>query len=102
MNKKRMAFNFANDLNHKEIEKIVLFGSVARGEDKEDSDIDILIITNKREDKKKIKTDIYRKIFNILLKTGIRISVQIRSSEYCNKYKNFSFLSLALMKTEFY
>jgi predicted nucleotidyltransferase len=31
MNRKEVAFDFAKSLNHSEIEKIILFGSVARG-----------------------------------------------------------------------
>jgi predicted nucleotidyltransferase len=53
MNRKEIAFDFAKSLNHSEIEKIILFGSVARGDDNNNSDIDILIITNKESDEKK-------------------------------------------------
>ncbi|MDR0911441.1 MAG: nucleotidyltransferase domain-containing protein, partial [Methanobrevibacter sp.] len=59
MNKKDVAINFANSLNFSEIEKIILYGSVARNEDSINSDIDILIITS---DKKKIKSAVYRKV----------------------------------------
>ncbi|WP_084266283.1 nucleotidyltransferase domain-containing protein [Methanobrevibacter filiformis] len=47
-NRKQIAIDFPNPLNHTEIEKIILFGSVARGEDNGELDIDILIITKKR------------------------------------------------------
>ncbi|RLG58467.1 MAG: nucleotidyltransferase domain-containing protein, partial [Candidatus Hydrothermarchaeota archaeon] len=40
MNKLEIAKEFAKSL--KDVEKIILFGSVARGEDKGDSDVDIL------------------------------------------------------------
>ena len=43
VDKKQLAIDFAKSLNHPEIEKIILFGSVARGDDREESDIDILI-----------------------------------------------------------
>ncbi|MDR3223292.1 MAG: nucleotidyltransferase domain-containing protein [Methanobrevibacter sp.] len=91
MNRKQIAIDFAKSLNHKEIEKIILFGSVAREEDNEKSDIDILIITSKESDKMKIRDDIYTKTFDIMLKTGEFISAKIKSIEHYNKYKNFSF-----------
>ncbi|MDR2623578.1 MAG: nucleotidyltransferase domain-containing protein [Methanobrevibacter sp.] len=55
MNRKEIAIDFAKSLNFPEIEKMILYGSVARNEDNEDSDIDILIITtNKRKIKKAV------------------------------------------------
>lgn len=42
---------FANSLGFPEIKKIILFGSVAGGEDNDDSDIDILIVLQKSENK---------------------------------------------------
>jgi predicted nucleotidyltransferase len=35
MNKKQLAIDFAKSLNYREIEQIILFGSVAREEDNE-------------------------------------------------------------------
>jgi len=76
MNRKQLAIDFAKSLNHPEIEKIILFGSVARGDDTEDSDIDILIITTNIDDDLKIEDDIYGKTFDILLETGEYLSVR--------------------------
>jgi predicted nucleotidyltransferase len=45
IDRKQLAIDFAKSLNHPEIERIILFGSVARGEDTKDSDIDVLILT---------------------------------------------------------
>lgn len=41
-----VAQEFAEVINSEYIFKIILFGSVARGDDNDDSDIDILIISN--------------------------------------------------------
>ena len=41
-----VAREFAEVINSEYILKIILFGSVARGDDNDDSDIDILIISN--------------------------------------------------------
>ncbi|KZX10119.1 nucleotidyltransferase domain-containing protein [Methanobrevibacter curvatus] len=90
-NKKQIAIDFANSLNNLEIEKIILFGSVARGEDNEDSDIDILIVTFNIGDDLKIEDEIYGKTFDILLKTGEYLSVKMIDSEHYKQYINFSF-----------
>ncbi|MDR2873550.1 MAG: nucleotidyltransferase domain-containing protein [Methanobrevibacter sp.] len=50
MNKKQIAIKFAESLKHPPIIKIILFGSVARDNDNEKSDIDIMLI-NKESDK---------------------------------------------------
>ena len=57
------------------VEKIVLFGSVARGEDTEDSDVDVLIITS--YDSFKMQRLVSEIVVNILLKTGVYISTSL-------------------------
>jgi predicted nucleotidyltransferase len=91
MNRKEIAIEFAKSLKHSEIVKIILFGSVARGEDNIDSDIDILIITKNMNDKIKIEDDIYSKVFNILLNTNEYLSVKMRSINHYENHKDFPF-----------
>ncbi|MCL2156928.1 MAG: nucleotidyltransferase domain-containing protein [Methanobrevibacter sp.] len=93
VDRKKLAIDFAKSLNHPEIEKIILFGSVAREEDTDESDIDILIITKNEDDELKIEDDVYDKAWDIRLETMVRISVKIRSIEHYETYKNFSFYS---------
>lgn len=88
INRKQIAIDFANSLNHKEIEKIILFGSVVRGEDNEESDIDILIITT---DEDKIEDEVYRKVMDFLLKTMVYISAKIIPIKDYEKFKNLPF-----------
>ena len=45
-NRIEIAREFAKAIKSDKIKKIILFGSVAREEDTEESDIDILIISN--------------------------------------------------------
>ena len=47
--RKEIALEFANKINSKYIKQIILFGSVARGDDNQDSDIDLLIIVSSRK-----------------------------------------------------
>ncbi len=60
------------------IQKITLFGSYARGEDKEDSDIDVFIIGDVSLDE---LVDIS---FPLLLKYGIHISPHVMTKEHFN------------------
>jgi len=91
MKRKQLAIDFASSLNHPEIEKIILYGSVARNQDNKNSDIDILIITSNIDDDLKIEDDIYSKTFDILLETGEDISVQIIPNEHYQKHLDFPF-----------
>ena len=93
VDRKQLAIDFAKSLDHPEIVKIILFGSVARGEDTKESDIDILIITKNDGDDLEIRDDVYDKAWDIRLDTMVRISVKIRSIEHYEAYKNFSFYS---------
>jgi predicted nucleotidyltransferase len=91
MNRKNLAIEFASSLNYPEIEKIILYGSVARNEDKKDSDIDILIITSNIDDDLKIRDNIYSKTFDTLLKTGENLSVHFVDKEHYDTHLNFPF-----------
>ena len=91
LDRKQLAIDFAKSLNYPEIKKIILFGSVARGDDKKNSDIDILILTTEKT--KKIKKDVYSKASDILLKTMEDISVKISTVEHYQKYKEMPFYS---------
>jgi predicted nucleotidyltransferase len=93
VDRKQLAIDFAKSLNHPEIVKIILFGSVARGEDTDESDIDILILTNKKSDKKLIIDDVYDKVGDVLLDTMVRISVKMRTIEQYETHKDFTFYS---------
>lgn len=73
-----------------EIESIILFGSVARGEAREDSDIDILVIT--KDENFKLRRLLIGIAFDILMETGKNISVKVLSNEDFQLRKNFSFL----------
>jgi len=88
MSKRELAKEFAKSL--KDVEKIILFGSVARGEDKEDSDVDILIISR---NKQKTKDKVIGKAMDILFDTGTYISVKVFSPQEFERLKNTHFIS---------
>ncbi|KZX16382.1 nucleotidyltransferase domain protein [Methanobrevibacter cuticularis] len=91
MNRKQLAIDFAKSLNHSEIEKIILFGSVARGEDKKESDIDILIVTRAINDDLKISDDVYGKVMDILLETGEYLSTKMVPIEHYQSHLDSHF-----------
>jgi predicted nucleotidyltransferase len=62
-------------------EKIILFGSYARGDNRADSDIDILIIMKDLENERKITGTLYKE----LLKENISIPIDFLAIDY-NKY----------------
>lgn len=88
--KKQIAIDFAKSLNHPEIEKIILFGSVARGEHRENSDMDILVIA---KDKYEVEDEIYSKSFDIYLNKDEEISVLLLSTEDYKYNENSNFLA---------
>jgi len=88
MNKLELAKAFAKSL--KDVEKIILYGSVARGDEKEDSDVDILIISR---DKLKTKEKVIEKVTDILLDTGTYISVKVISPSEFERLRTTHFFS---------
>ncbi|MDO5850185.1 MAG: nucleotidyltransferase domain-containing protein [Methanobacteriaceae archaeon] len=89
-NRLEIAREFADIINSDDINQIILFGSIARGEDTEDSDIDILIVSP-------IADDLFEKIISIasdiLLEKEEMISPHLMTLDYFNKTKNNSFLT---------
>ena len=89
----KIAQEFADSINSKYVIKVILFGSVARGEDTEHSDIDILIISNHRD---RIQDKIDDEVAWIMYDKQELISPHIMNEELFNNTKNFSFLSNVL------
>ena len=91
--KKDLLDIFVRSLKEKhgdKIERIILFGSVARGEDKEHSDVDVLIITS--YDSFKMQRLVSEIVVNILLKTGVYISAKVLTKDeldFLRKMKSF-------------
>ena len=92
-NRMEIAREFANAIKSEHIIKIILFGSVARGDDTEESDIDILIISNDWEQIDSLITD---EVFKVVLDTEELISPYVLSEEQFNETKDFNFLTNVL------
>ncbi|MBN2251365.1 MAG: nucleotidyltransferase domain-containing protein [Candidatus Altiarchaeota archaeon] len=93
MDRLSLAKSFAGRIKRKYpgIRKIVCFGSVVRGEDKEDPDIDLLIVS--RGDRFKMRHRIMRDVVDTLLKTGVYVSVKTLSEKEYGKLKDTFFIS---------
>lgn len=88
-NRVDIAKKFAKTIKSSKISKIILFGSVARGTDYEDSDIDILIVSKNPEE---IEEEINDEVVNIILNDEEYISAQIMNEKYYNTHLEYPFL----------
>jgi len=80
---KETILNVAKEYNV-EIDKIILFGSRARGDYKEDSDWDILIVTKEKLDKK-TKFNLW---YNIYRRLEFPADIIIVSKDTFERFKN--------------
>lgn len=88
-NKRRALESFVRILKEKHgnrIHKIVLFGSTARGEAEEESDVDVLVVADGVTQK-----EVSKIAFQILLKYGVVISPIVEDKLQFEKYKDYSF-----------
>ena len=69
--------------NHLKV--VILYGSYARGDYTEDSDIDIMVLTTLTDKEiEQIETEIYDLAFDYLMDYGVDISVVIKNEEQFN------------------
>lgn len=89
----KIAKEFAKTIKSDDIKLIMLFGSVARGEDTEESDIDILIVSLNADD---LRYKINRIAVDIILEKDEVISPHLMTEEHFNKTRNNPFLTNVL------
>lgn len=71
------------------LEKLVLYGSVARGEEREDSDVDVFAVVESKEDLERLRDLAY----DIgVMEYGVSISVQGTVSDKFDGFSETSFL----------
>ena len=88
-----IAKNFAKNIKSEKIKIMILFGSVARGDCRPDSDIDILVVSNYRSE---IWPKISKLIGDTVLEKGELISIHAISENIFNETKDHSFLTNVL------
>ena len=92
-NRLEIAKEFAESIKSEYIIQVILFGSVARGEDNEDSDIDILIVSS---NPKEIESNIDDKVLEIIVKRKEFISAHLMTEKHFFNTKNNVFLTNVL------
>ena len=92
-NRVEIAKEFAKKIKSEKILKIILFGSVARGDDTEDSDIDILIISPFADE---LDDEIGKIAVDFILRTQEVIYTHVMTVEHFNETKDYPFLTNVL------
>ena len=69
----------------KNLKQVILYGSYARGDDTEESDIDIMVLTTLTDKEiEQIETEIYDLAFDFLMDYGVDINVVIKNEKQFN------------------
>lgn len=69
--------------NH--VREVIIYGSFARGEATEDSDIDVIVVTDNNTDSLEVEEALDALLFQILLEENELVSVMVIPEEtYCN------------------
>jgi len=89
---RKIAEDFARHLKVKygeRIERIILFGSVARGDYREDSDVDLIVVA--RENRLAFLEEIVGDAIEVLLATGVYPSVKVITPEEMDRIRDTLF-----------
>lgn len=93
-NRIEIAHEFADAINSEEIVRMILFGSVARGDDVDESDIDILIIIH--QDSRELESTIDNAVVDFILEKEEVISPHVMTEKHFNKTKDYAFLKTVM------
>ena len=73
------------DIMGSKLTKVIVYGSYARGDYTEDSDIDIMVLTTLTDKEiEQIETEIYDLAFDFLMDYGVDINVVIKNEKQFN------------------
>ncbi len=92
-NRFELAKDFAEKIKSDDVKLIILYGSVARGQDTPESDIDILIVSDNVGE---LRSKVNELAVDVILDSGEIISPHLMSEDHFNKTKDFMFLSNVL------
>lgn len=93
-NRYEIAREFVEAISSDNIVQTILFGSVARGDDTNESDIDILIII--RSDNRQVEDMIDKMVVDFILEKEEVISPHVMTEDHFNKTKDHSFLKTVM------
>lgn len=75
-----------------DIEQIILYGSVARGEARADSDVDVLVVVEDESAREIVSEQASTVAFDILLEYEIHISLNYKTTEEMEEQQNHSYI----------
>ena len=85
-NIRSIIYRFSQELRHilgDKLTKVIVYGSYARGDFRENSDIDIMILTSMSEDEIRIiENQVYDIAYDYQLSDNIMISVNIKNADH--------------------
>ena len=84
----RIIKKYLLDLYGKKIKQVILYGSFARSEATEDSDVDILAVVDDELNLKKVEEDLNDLLFEILIEKGELVTVMAIKETTFNNYKS--------------
>lgn len=93
-NRYEIAREFVEAISSDNIVQTILFGSVARGDDTNESDIDILIII--RSDNRQVEDMIDKMVVDFILEKEEVISPHVMTEDHFNKTKDYNFLKTVM------
>ena len=93
-NRYEIAREFVEAISSDNIVQTIWFGSVARGDDTNESDIDILIII--RSDNRQVEDMIDKMVVDFILEKEEVISPHVMTEDHFNKTKDYSFLKTVM------
>lgn len=80
---------FSKDLFGEKFQSVILYGSYARGDYDEESDIDIMIMVDmSREELKQYRMKVSEFFSDLNLENGVFLTSKLQSQPYFNKWKN--------------
>lgn len=69
------------------LSKVIMYGSYARGDNNENSDVDIMVLTTLTEDEiERIEATIFDLAFDFQMEYGLDISVIVKNEEHFNHW----------------
>ena len=92
-NRFELAKDFAEKIKSDDVKLIILYVSVARGQDTPESDIDILIVSKNVGE---LRSKVNELAVDVILDYGEIISPHLMTEDHFNKTKDFLFLSNVL------
>ena len=93
-NRYEIAREFVEAISSDNIVQTILFGSVARGDDTNESDIDIIIII--LSDNRQVEDMIDKMVVDFILEKEEVISPHVMTEDHFNKTKDYSFLKTVM------